>query len=309
MAVYSQLGVGDPAPWFSQRSYSNPEYQIDTVGGRYLVFCFFGSASDPHAQEALEAVRAQGGFFNDRRGSFFGISFDPADEAERRVENIIPGYRVIWDFDGKVGKLYGVLASRVEPGEARPAIRRKWIITDPTLRVIEVIDFKRDRSDIARLQARLAQLPPIAHFSGFEVQAPILVLPNVFEPEFCQELITLYETHGGVESGFMRQVDGKTVGLHDHSYKRRKDYTIEDPEIIKRTQLVFHRRVVPMIARAHQFTATRMERYIVSCYAAEDEAHFRAHRDNTTKGTAHRRFAVSVNLNDDFDGGEVSFPE
>jgi predicted 2-oxoglutarate/Fe(II)-dependent dioxygenase YbiX len=52
-----------------------------------------------------------------------------------------------------------------------------------------------------------------------------------------------------------------------------------------------------------------MERYIVSCYAAEDAAHFRAHRDNTTKGTAHRRFAVSINLNDDFDGGEVSFPE
>jgi predicted 2-oxoglutarate/Fe(II)-dependent dioxygenase YbiX len=54
---------------------------------------------------------------------------------------------------------------------------------------------------------------------------------------------------------------------------------------------------------------TRMERDIVCCYAAEDEAHFRAHRDNTTKGTAHRRFAVSVNLNDDFDGGEVNFPE
>ncbi|WP_259668679.1 2OG-Fe(II) oxygenase [Rhizobium lentis] len=36
---------------------------------------------------------------------------------------------------------------------------------------------------------------------------------------------------------------------------------------------------------------------------------FPPHRDNTTKGTAHRRFAVSVNLNDDFDGGEVSFPE
>ena len=36
---------------------------------------------------------------------------------------------------------------------------------------------------------------------------------------------------------------------------------------------------------------------------------FRAHRDNTTKGTAHRRYAVSINLNDDFDGGEVVFPE
>ena len=52
-----------------------------------------------------------------------------------------------------------------------------------------------------------------------------------------------------------------------------------------------------------------MERYIISYYSAEDSAHFRAHRDNTTKGTAHRRFAVSINLNSEFEGGEVSFPE
>jgi len=52
-----------------------------------------------------------------------------------------------------------------------------------------------------------------------------------------------------------------------------------------------------------------MERYIISCYAAEDGGHFRAHRDNTTAGTAHRRFAVSINLNSEFEGGEVSFPE
>jgi predicted 2-oxoglutarate/Fe(II)-dependent dioxygenase YbiX len=52
-----------------------------------------------------------------------------------------------------------------------------------------------------------------------------------------------------------------------------------------------------------------MERYIVCCYAAEDQAHFRAHRDNTTKGTAHRRFAVSINLNAEFEGGELHFPE
>jgi predicted 2-oxoglutarate/Fe(II)-dependent dioxygenase YbiX len=52
-----------------------------------------------------------------------------------------------------------------------------------------------------------------------------------------------------------------------------------------------------------------MERYIVSCYSAEEQGHFRAHRDNTTRGTAHRRFAVSINLNEDFDGGLIVFPE
>jgi predicted 2-oxoglutarate/Fe(II)-dependent dioxygenase YbiX len=69
------------------------------------------------------------------------------------------------------------------------------------------------------------------------------------------------------------------------------------------------RRVNPELLKVYAFKATRMERYLVGCYAAEDGAHFRPHRDNTTKGTAHRRFAVSINLNGDFDGGELSFPE
>jgi len=33
------------------------------------------------------------------------------------------------------------------------------------------------------------------------------------------------------------------------------------------------------------------------------------YRDNTTKGTAHRQFAVSVNLNDGYEGGTLCFPE
>jgi hypothetical protein len=88
-----------------------------------------------------------------------------------------------------------------------------------------------------------------------------------------------------------------------------QDYNIDDKDLISSLQARFLRRVVPEIAKVHQFKVTRMERYIVSCYDAEDGGQFAAHRDNTTAGTAHRRFAVSVNLNDDFDGGEVSFPE
>ena len=69
------------------------------------------------------------------------------------------------------------------------------------------------------------------------------------------------------------------------------------------------RHLLPEIAKAFQFQATRIERYIVACYDSKEGGFFRAHRDNTTRGTAHRRFAVSINLNDDFEGGEISFPE
>ena len=53
-----------------------------------------------------------------------------------------------------------------------------------------------------------------------------------------------------------------------------------------------------------------MERYIVACYDGDVGGCFRPHRDNTTKGTAHRRFAVTINLNaEDYEGGDLRFPE
>ncbi len=55
--------------------------------------------------------------------------------------------------------------------------------------------------------------------------------------------------------------------------------------------------------------ANYIERHIIGCYSAEDGGHFAPHRDNRPGLTSHRRFAVSVNLNGDFEGGEVVFPE
>lgn len=309
MPTYTKLAPGDPAPVFHQRSFSNPRYAFDTAAGRYIVFCFFGSAARAHSQAAIQAARSRRQFFDDTTASFFGVSLDHTDEREKRVFDSFPGYRYILDFDATASRLYGAFPLDTEAGAGQVVVRPTWVVLDPTLRVLKVIPFAGDRGDIASLLTYIDGLPPPSRFAGFELQAPILVLPNVFEPEFCQELIGLYQTHGGEESGVMREVDGRTVQVHDHAHKRRRDYTIENPAIVEKTQTVFNRRVVPQILKAHQFKITRMERYIVSCYAAEDEAHFRAHRDNTTKGTAHRRFAVSVNLNDDFDGGEVSFPE
>lgn len=309
MPSYVNLTSGDAAPWFHQRSYANPRYAFDTAGGRFIVLCFFGSAAREHSRAAIAAVLERPEIFDDKTASFFGVSVDPSDEQERQVVDSYPGYRFFWDFDGAASRLYGAIPSDVEPGQSGVPLRPLWIVLDPTLRVVEVIPFAPDRSDIQAVLAIMESLPPPSRFAGIEVQAPILFLPRVFEPEFCQRLITLYETHGGEESGFMREVDGKTVLVSDPRHKRRRDYNIDNQELVATIQVRFRRRIIPEIQKVHQFRVTRMERYIVSCYAAEDEAHFGAHRDNTTKGTAHRRFAVSVNLNDDFDGGEVSFPE
>jgi peroxiredoxin/predicted 2-oxoglutarate/Fe(II)-dependent dioxygenase YbiX len=306
---YARLTPGDPAPWFHQRSGSNPKYAFDTAAGRYIVLCFFMTAGDAAGRKAIEAVLKNRQHFDDKRGSFFGVSVDPRDESEKRVRDTMPGVRFFWDFDGTASRLYGAIPRDTKPNEGGVPTRRFWAVLDPTMRVMATFPFEPDGGDQAAVFSYLESLPPPERFAGFELQAPVLILPNVFEPEFCRHLINLYETHGGEESGFMRDVDGKTVALQDRSHKSRKDYVIEDPELIKQAQQRIQRRIVPEVLKVHQFKATRMERYIVSCYAAEEGGHFRAHRDNTTKGTAHRRFAISLILNDGFEGGEVSFPE
>lgn len=308
-ATYTSLTPGDPAPWFHQRCGQNPNYAFDTVAGRYVVLCFFGTAADPQTKAALDAVSANRRRFDDVTACFFGVSLDPTDETEQRVRESLPGLRYFWDFDGTISRLYGAIARDANPAAGKVPMRRLWLVLDPTLRVMTVIPFAPDGGDVAAVFAFLERLPTPGRFSGFDLQAPVLFLPQVFEPAFCEQLIGLYEQHGGEESGFMRDVDGKTVTLTDPGHKRRKDFTITDQALVRQTQARIQRRVVPEILKVHQFKVTRMERYIVSCYAADDGGHFRAHRDNTTAGTAHRRFAVSVNLNSDFDGGEVSFPE
>lgn len=303
------LGPGDPAPTFHQRSPANPKFNFDSAAGRYLVLCFFGSAANDHARKALKAVLERPDVFDDERASFFGVSIDPEDEVSARVANRAPGVRFFWDFDLSVSRLYGV-APKDDIGDWRQVpYRQQWVVTDPTTRILSVIPFRQDGGDIAEVMAHLRALPPPERISGVEVMAPILYLPRVFEPELCRHLIRLYDAEGGGESGFMREVDGRTVGINDPSFKRRKDINLEDQSLIRALHQRIARKVVPEIAKVHQFAVTRIERNIVSCYAAEEGGHFAPHRDNTTKGTAHRRFAVSINLNDDFEGGEVCFPE
>jgi predicted 2-oxoglutarate/Fe(II)-dependent dioxygenase YbiX len=249
------------------------------------------------------------GFFNGLRGTFYGVSIDPQDKSERLITQKSPGYRFLWDFDGRASKLFGSVAIDDSVGKGPISVRRFWIVLDPTLRVMKMIPFTAGGGDVAELLAYVDSLPPPNCFAGFEVHAPILVLPNVFEPALCQTLIDVFEAHGGVETGTMRDVDGKTTEIHDHRHKRRKDVMLKDRALTDLVHKRIRRRLLPEIAKVHQFEVTHIERNLIACYDSRDGGHFGPHRDNTTKGTAHRRFAVSINLNDGFDGGDLSFPE
>lgn len=309
MSEYVELHRGDPAPWFHQRNPDNPNYAVDSAAGRYLVFCFFGSAADETARKAITSAMARPDLFDDRKCSFFGVSTDPADEAQARVKERYPGYRYFWDFDLTISRLYGAAPRTSSATTEKLAYRRFWLVLDPLMRVVTAIPFNPDGSDRATLLDLLARLPLPDHYAGRETPAPVLLLPNVFEPELCRHLINLYERDGGEDSGFMREEAGLTVRALNHAHKQRRDTEITDQGLISLLKQRVIRRIVPEVQKVFQFRATRMERYLVACYSEEHGGHFRPHRDNTTKGTAHRRFALSVNLNEDYDGAELGFPE
>jgi predicted 2-oxoglutarate/Fe(II)-dependent dioxygenase YbiX len=101
-----------------------------------------------------------------------------------------------------------------------------------------------------------------------------------------------------------------TKQLLDPLHKVRRDFLIEEPKLARELSVRLMRRLLPMVKRVFQYEATRVERLLVGCYEAETGGHFRAHRDDTSKGTAHRRFAVTINLNaEDYEGGDLKFPE
>ena len=291
------LMPGEPAPWFrGPVLQNNPNFEFDTMAGRYVVLLFAGSMGDPAAAAARMVLAAHRALLDDEKAMFFGITRDPADVAEGRITSMPPGIRWFLDFNGTISRGYAAL-------DVNGAGRDFWLLLDPMLRIVACETLDR----AGQIFARLAQLIGPPRDEGL---APVLMVPGIFEPDFCRQIIDLYESHGGEPSGFMQQIGGKTVGTLNGQIKRRSDHWIEDAAFKEQIAQKLGRRLIPMIGRFLGFAVTRIERYVIACYGGEDGGYFRAHRDNTTSGTVHRRFACTINLNaEDYEGGDLVFPE
>jgi peroxiredoxin len=258
---------------------------FDKAGGRHVLLLFFGSAGHPACEPALRLVEANAALLRDGRAAVVGVTIDQRDVADRRLIALQgAGMHIFVDKDRRVSGLYNA----IQPGGEGLTFNPCWLLLDPMLRVTGVFPLRAGGEAIAAFR-RQVDMPPV------DAQAPALVLSNILDPDFAAELIDLHQRDGGRESGVMRRIGDRTVEVNHHAVKRRRDYMML--------------RLVPMIERCFQYRPTEIERYLVSCYDSEEGAHFAPHRDNTTPATARRRFAVTINLNDDYDGGDLRFPE
>lgn len=142
-----------------------------------------------------------------------------------------------------------------------------------------------------------------------DVQAPVLTIPDLFSAAECDALIAFWEASEKT-SGTVASAGTGDRAVKDDT-KRRQDVFIPDGHaLIQTVANAVTGRVGPEILKAFQFRIEVMEGVRIGCYDAVEQGFFKAHYDNTTPATAHRRFAISINLNTgDYEGGGLRFPE
>ena len=297
------FAVGDFAPWFRLPADNRPDFNFSTLAGQRTVLFFYGSARAPKVAAALAALaKAALGRLRELGVVVVGVSVD-AQERQRFTAQPPRWMRVLFDLDRTVSRQYAVCG-----GEE--IYRPVALLLDEALRVAAILPLHDERRFVPEIIEAAERLPREEPARPAVPQAPVLLIPNVLDAAACERLIAHYRELGGKPSGFMEEKGGLTTGVLDSNFKRRRDVLLSEPALLQLVNRWIQRRVVPEVAKAFQFHISRFERHLIACYDGEQAGLFRAHRDNTTKGTAHRRFAMSLNLNEGaYEGGQLRFPE
>ena len=157
------------------------------------------------------------------------------------------------------------------------------------------------------IAARVTQLYAASQPAVVQAKAPVLLLERVVDPGLCRTLIDYWQRKDKVSN----TVGGLQGNVVNGDVKRRHDVQLDDPRLFVPLRDCLVRRVVPAILRAFHISIMVIEAPIIGCYDVESGGRFGRHRDNTSSYTAHRQFALSLNLNPDeeYAGGELRFPE
>lgn len=142
--------------------------------------------------------------------------------------------------------------------------------------------------------------------------APVLMVPSVFSKEECGALIDSFVRQGPLTVRKPRpgEFDGDyKIPVYEHNRQDRIDHIIKDKQTLEFLDSRIFSRITPEIQRAFAFNVTRREDLHIAHYHGERSGNEMGHRDNVSAETAYRRFALSLNLNDDYEGGEVVFNE
>ena len=126
-------------------------------------------------------------------------------------------------------------------------------------------------------------------------KVPYLFIEDVFSPQLLKKVLDYYDANSERHTPHYTPTKNR---LHIHPCKNLE---IEIDNKLSRS-------VFPEIRKVFYFDVNYRENYKICCYDAETGGRFHPHRD-TPAPYQHRRYAMSLFLNDDYEGGEFELPE
>jgi hypothetical protein len=290
------LDIGDTIPWVTLATTREKALPVAELAGGPLVIvaCRSGTLADELAKPGI----SDPGFWLILEPDDRPDGDRPDGGGSTEIESA-PGRRVVPDPTGAVRATL-----RLPDGDgtvsviAGGGLRVRRVLRHPATAAAGTI-----AADISAALREVAASPPPA-------AAPALILPDVLEPALRRRLIETWESEGNEETGYLRGgADGELVHVVDRSRKRRRDHFLDEAsELARAVHVRVRDRVLPWIQRAFHFRVGFAERYRVACYGAENSGFFAPHRD-MNEASGYRHFAMSIALNDEYEGGALRFPE
>jgi peroxiredoxin/predicted 2-oxoglutarate/Fe(II)-dependent dioxygenase YbiX len=290
------LTSGDRAPNFllpDQRDVFISIY--DKITGGPVVVLFYPDNRDPGSAAELHRLFALAPDIIAAGGHVFTIGAESVAALQHLSGKQGDDLWLVSDGEGKAAAGWGTRGRLV------------GFVCDAGMRVVAVLT--PGKTPIADRALEEIRRRPRPAPTPMPVHPPILVIPELIDRDFCRYLIDRFERGDNEESGTFRMVDGRMINAPNHEAKRRRDLYATG-RLHEEIAGLVGRRVLTEIRRAFHSNPHYVEEFKIVRYSADPGGYFRPHRDNTTIGTAHRRFAMTLNLNtEEYEGGELRFPE
>ena len=291
------LTAGDRLPDFQRPDAAGkPCLLFDLHFGQPMALFLCGRADAPSTRAELAALDGPGGDW--KQVTRVAVVLGTVKECAALNEALKPGFTLLADDGALTGHLLG----------APPSAMTAFVLDD-NLRILDRLErVSEPAAFVADVAARYAARPR-REAQVLRQQAPVLFIPRVLDEALCEGLVALFEETGGQPSGVSYIQGDQANWRPDPSVKMRRDIYLEGGPWLERVKEALARRALPEIKRCFNFQVTQHEVFKVIRYD-EGAGYFRPHRDNESKDTAHRRFAMTLNLNNgDYEGGQLRFPE
>ena len=208
-------------------------------------------------------------------------------------------FPVFFDAQGKVKAAYRL----------GHTIASTCFVLSPNLQVLTTLAVHEFAATVHQVLSTLASRSALIAPLEIHTQAPVLLIPRVLTPELCHTLIHVWETCGHVDTGVEHSHDRQRQDRIDHAISPVRTTSCPIRSCCGSSPPPWAGGSSPKCTKPLRFRRRGLKDSKSSAMPPPTGGFFQAHRDNLSPSTAHRRFALTLNLNEEYDGGHLRFPE